>query len=501
MKYQGNKSNIITIVIVFICQFSLLSQAGFKKQFTFNNNSTDFYAIERINSDLLIIGQAGIDSSGITNIFISIIDTLGEVKSLRNYKDPFLIDDVLLSNYSFEAIEKSGDGGFIIAGSYLHSNDLFVFKIDSALNLEFFKTYESNVLARYSNKIVKLGDFYFVIGIVQTLNGDSDIFVTKVDSSGELIWEKTYGSIDLWENAQSAILEKESIAILTSEWKDPNVNEFNDELVWTRIFYIDSNGIISKEWKSLANEEGGNPEDFIKSGLNYLYITHPQYRVSLSAIWSGQQIVCRDSSFNLIWRENYSDIYWNNSLNSLIANDSSVYSVGQYSDSVSWANAIKINLINGDLIWSVKERGNLSEDLGLESKFRDVTLFPTGSLFAVGYGKLNITKSEGLLIKISSEGCIDTLCSLTDLIGELDFDKSVKIYPNPNYGETTIEVDGGGYYLEIYNVNATRVFESKVAITSHKTTIMSNWPPGIYYFIFSDKNKNILHVATIIFLK
>jgi|WetSurMetagenome_2_1015567.scaffolds.fasta_scaffold15119_1 putative intracellular protease/amidase len=101
-------------------------------------------------------------------------------------------------------IIETSDGGFALAG-YTFSfgngkSDMFLVKTDSLGNTQWYKTYGGSGF-EYAYSIGQTSDNGFLLAgySTSTANNNKNIYVVKTNSSGELIWEKTYGkdSIDV----------------------------------------------------------------------------------------------------------------------------------------------------------------------------------------------------------------------------------------------------------------------------------------------------------------
>ncbi|MCX7914472.1 MAG: PQQ-binding-like beta-propeller repeat protein [Thermodesulfovibrionales bacterium] len=94
------------------------------------------------------------------------------------------------------SIDKTSDGGYVISGykGILGENCLYVAKINAEGDLIWDATFEGGI-AR-SIKEATDGN-YIVAGTIYTSEGrGNDVCLLKLDNSGNLIWEKTYGGND-----------------------------------------------------------------------------------------------------------------------------------------------------------------------------------------------------------------------------------------------------------------------------------------------------------------
>ena len=90
------------------------------------------------------------------------------------------------------------DGGYVIAGETTSgqagSRDMYLIRLDSSGNILWEKTFGgSGVDTAESVCTTQNGDI-LVCGYTESFgNGESDIYVVKTDSDGEVLWEKTFG--------------------------------------------------------------------------------------------------------------------------------------------------------------------------------------------------------------------------------------------------------------------------------------------------------------------
>ena len=115
-------------------------------------------------------------------------------------------------------IEQTFDGGYILAGyskvATTGKGDFYIVKIDNEGNLEWEKSYGGSK-SEESRDVKQTPDGGFVVagstesedGDISNPLGNYDVWIIRLDASGELIWEKTYGgsSFDEAESIQNSL--------------------------------------------------------------------------------------------------------------------------------------------------------------------------------------------------------------------------------------------------------------------------------------------------------
>jgi hypothetical protein len=106
------------------------------------------------------------------------------------------------------SIIQSSDGGYVIAGSTRSfgagSDDIYLVKLDSSGNVVWTKTIGGSYGDEAMSIIRSSDGGYVVAGYTGSFGSGGDIFVVKLDSSGNVVWAKTIGS-GRWDSASSII--------------------------------------------------------------------------------------------------------------------------------------------------------------------------------------------------------------------------------------------------------------------------------------------------------
>ncbi|WP_439883330.1 hypothetical protein ACSX1A_09175 [Pontibacter sp. MBLB2868] len=176
----------------------------------------------------------------------------------------------------FSSLEQTSDGGYIIGGSSLSENsgeksgesrggfDYWIIKVDAQGNLEWEKTFGGNS-SDLLREIIQTSDGGYLLGGASSSGvsgekggasrGETDFWVIKLDTEGNIEWDRTYGgnTVDWLTQLQQTndggyILGGFSDSDVSGEKSEPNWGDIDDYNVgrdyW--IIKIDADG--KKEW-------------------------------------------------------------------------------------------------------------------------------------------------------------------------------------------------------------------------------------------------------------
>ncbi len=171
------------------------------------------------------------------------------------------------NNDRAHAVVQANDGGFVMAGFSESSDfdisgsrgsyDFWVLKIDTQGDLLWERSFGGTGI-EISYDITKTGDNgYVVVGNtfsndmdVSKNNGESDVWLIKIDDGGNLVWEKTYGGI-LFDAAEGVSLSSDGGFIISGNSKSEDIDatenagendiwliktDADGNLVWQRSF-------------------------------------------------------------------------------------------------------------------------------------------------------------------------------------------------------------------------------------------------------------------------
>jgi hypothetical protein len=494
---------ILTIVGCMNICIAFSQTISFNKEIRLDNRSIILRNIMLDGDSLLISGEIGTDSLGLAGFFLLYMDSLGNIGTIKNYRDPSLQDHTLLDGRN--PLIKNHSQNIVLGGVFLQRDDLFVMELNSNLTIKFYKEYFANHVTMYIHDVEEiLGNYYF-LGYIQTQNGDHDIFLQKIDSSGNKIWEKTYGVPSKDETGRAAIIEDDGLTIMVSESFDNTPTIKNDTRYWIRFMHVDTSGSIVRDWREEVTGQEGWSGTLLKYNNDYIYSTNVIGEETNFGPLVASQIVRRDSDFNLIWRKPFGepDNHHNQIGDMIFSRDSTVLlasgNIWDATQEFTWARVMMIDLC-GDLSCEVRDTGIFIPNLGSSNRLEGIVQSESGSIYTVGYTYKSSGFYEGLLLKINMDGCVDTLCNTTAVEDILRLrEQKIDAYPNPMQDELYIVLDESlppDVSVSIYNTMGHLVFSD--VMDGHKRTIsVVDWPVGLYVVQAISKGRVVASIKVI----
>jgi len=294
-------------------------------------------------------------------------------------------------------IKVSSDGGFISTG-FTHSfgsggQDVYVIKFDVDGNKEWDKTYGGATDDRGYSITQTLDNGYVICGVATSFSGNGDIYVVKIDSLGNLEWENTYGGPD--EEDSYKILQLADSSYMISGITRSYGSGIRD----IYLIKIDNTGnlIFSKTY-------GGNfsdwCNDFILTSTNELIIAGKT--MSYGSGSTDAYLIKLDINGNVIWSKVYG-LASDDDFRSIIEISSGEYVIGGFTGSSGAGQGdawlVKVDT-TGSLIWS-----NIFGSSSQEVIYSIVTTEDNGfALLGESYSFYSTSNNNSLLIKTDSLG-------------------------------------------------------------------------------------------------
>lgn len=452
---------------------------------------------------LLISGEIGRDSLGLSGFFLFRADTVGKIGRIEFFRDTSLMDHALLDGRN--PIIKNHNGNLVLGGVFLQRDDLFAMELNSDFTLKMYKEYLSNYVTMYIHDVEEILNSYYFLGFIQTQNGDHDVFLQKIDSDGNKIWEKTYGVPSKDETGRAAIIEDDGLTIMVSESFDNTPTIKNDTRYWIRFMHVDTSGAIINDWKEEVTGEEGWSGSLVKLNDDYIYTTNLLGEEFGFGFFQAGQVVRRDRDFNLIWRRPYGspNNYFNGLGDMIISADSNLLLTGQVLDESQkyvLQRVFKICPDDGHVIWEVRDTGLILNNGESLNFMEGIAATSCNSVYAVGYTYKSAGFYEGLILKVSGDGCIDTLCTTTDIENLIRLnEKRMLVFPNPARSELQIklsEVIPLPVMVRLYDMHGRQLISTWIYqhATSMDISVLAN---GLYHVV-AENNGLIIGTETMI---
>jgi uncharacterized delta-60 repeat protein len=248
------------------------------------------------------------------------------------------------------SVIQSSDGGYVIAG-YTQSfgaggYDMYVVKLDSNGNVVWTKTIGGSN-SDVANSIVQSSDGGYVVAGETLSFGASgrDIYVVKLDSSGNIVWTKTIGGS--WDDFANSVIQSSDggyvIAGYTQSfgagWDDIYVVKLDSSgnVQWTKTI---GGSADDEAWSIIQSSDGG----YVVAGRTN----------SFGAVYKDIYVVKLDSSGNVQWTKTIGGSDWDEAWSIIQSSDGGYVVAGYtYSFGAVYKDIYVVKMGSlGDTCWS-----------------------------------------------------------------------------------------------------------------------------------------------------
>lgn len=242
----------------------LLSQVPsiqWQKGYGGSNEDEGKIIVQANNSEILICGTSNSDDHDVTgNHFLSQdlwflrLDSNANILQRRNFGGSSIDNgkSIIISNERYIVLGKTDSWDFDLDSVYNHGNgnDNWLLALDSSLNIFWQKTLGSigddeplKILKTDDNGLLFLSTIDFAGNNVDTTYGQTDLWVVKTDSVGNIVWQKTLGSSN-YDEAGDIILTNDGNILVVgyAASQSGNVDCSQNGSVW--IVKLDTTGNI-----------------------------------------------------------------------------------------------------------------------------------------------------------------------------------------------------------------------------------------------------------------
>jgi len=386
----------------------------------------------------------------------------GSLFAKLSFEGEVLFYNMLVSPYRScqtwnNTMEPTNDGNFLVTGNCADSigRSALLVKYTPDGDTVFTKEYRSpympdnNFIAVVtSQKALTDNGTFLLSNITNTINSNTDLFVKKVDSIGQLEWSTIYGENQNSESVESILLSEDKILIGGNLH---NIN-FSNQDYFSRALLIQMTEEGEVDWiyespegelirsvsDVLRTDDGGY---LLSSGKGIEYGQAPG-----TLLYWQPYIFKLDTNREMEWSVNIRDSlhHSSNVINKMIAvSDDSGYVIAgkSYRPNPSENGYDMLGLIakiskEGDSLWT--RRYNHVQSAADEHVFYDLEETPDGGFVMVGQATdINEVTGEyplqrAWIVKVDQHGCLVPGCHLTSSVGDLQKESfQLKTYPNP----------------------------------------------------------------------
>lgn len=198
-------------------------------------------------------------------------------------------------------VQQTMDGGYIVAGSIdssgAGSTDGWISKLDVSGNIEWQKTYGGNGGEEIASIQQTLdGGFIAAGSTTSSGTGGKDIWVSRLDSNGQIEWQNTYGGVN--DDEASTIVQTADGKYVLAGTSNPGGTRKKDLVVMK----LDQDGKI--EWQKTYGGDGDDVVHTIQPISNGQYIlagSTDSYGVGKKDAW----VLKLNQDGEIVWQKTY----------------------------------------------------------------------------------------------------------------------------------------------------------------------------------------------------
>ncbi len=519
------KTRILLTVMLGLVGMSGKGQVMFQKTYDINGYTMGTSARQTTDGGYIMTGLVKI--SGLS-LGVGLVKTNvnGDILWTKTYQTSL--------DGSASSVQQTNDGGYILIGgladSITDTINVFLIKTDVNGGLLWAKRYGgNNVKHGYGYSVKQTSDGgYIIVGYTNSFGvGDNDVYLIKINSTGGLLWSKTFGGTGD-DRGYSVQQTSDGGFIIAGCTKSFGAGLYDVYLIKTN-----SSGTLmwSKTYGGVQNEYGYSVQQTTDGG--YIIVGNT---TSFTAGNRDVYLLKTDANGNLLWTksfggtdDDYASLVQQTTDGGYVFTGSTKSFGGGYYD----AYLIKTNS-SGVLLWS-KAYGGTGIDNGCS-----VQQTTDGGYVVAGFTHSFATSSEEFyLIKTDangnsgchqsnpstiqgststivgtaatqvSSGCVVTSISIVTGTGgsaknacyyglneKEDQVLYIHVSPNPFTTQATLTIQGiknDNYKtLSVYNLLGQEVQNIFVGSATSITINRNNMPSGMYFYKLCDDNKTVL---------
>lgn len=479
----------------------------------------------------ITFGTYTLTNSGITDMFIAKYDPLGNVLWAKNAGGTGNdAGTTICADASGAYVTGYFNSASIVFGTFTLTSsgaeDIFIVKYDPSGNVLWAKSSGGpNGDEGWGVTKDGLGNIYFSgrffspsisIG-TYTLsnNGNSDMYLTKFDAAGNVIWAKSGGGIS-FDEAFSCAADASGNIYMTGLYDSPSmvigtstVTNAGNQDVFLLKYNTSGNVVWAKSIGSSAHDQGwGVTTD--PSGNVYLTGTYYSSSITfgtytLTNAGNNDVFIAKyDASGNVLWANSTGASGHDMGIGAAIDATGNVYITGRYENSITFGVFTFISAGGTDLfVVKYNAAGNvlwaLSHGSVLMDNGNSIATDASGNVYTAGWFQSNITFGPFTLTNSGSNDMfLSKLSSATSGVEEsLSFDQ-ITIYPNPSSGNFTISSTSEINEIKVFNIAGEEILISEMHNGNNGIINMRSHSTGIYFVKVTDNTKKVTNLKIII---
>ena len=494
-------------------------------------------------------GTYYLSSEGYEDVFVQKLDASGDFLWARAFGGEFQDASRALSIDALGNVYITGWFGGTVdfnpgAGMYFltseGSADVFIQKLDAAGNFLWAKSFGGTGWALGTSlNIDALGNVYttgyfegttdFDPGVgthFLTSEGYYDVFIQKLDASGNFVWAKSFGSLENLDEGCSLSIDALGNVYTAGYFSetvdfDPGAGTLNftsegnsdifiqkldasGNFVWAKSF----GGVYSDGAKGISIDASGNvyttgtfraTADFNPNIGTHFLTSEGESDIFIQKL---------DASGDFLWAKSFGGIAGDISTSLGIDASGNVYIAGWFGGTVDFDPGAGTHYLtsageedifvqkldaSGNFLWA-KSFGGAGRDVAYS-----LSVEPSGNVYATGYFSELVDFDSGTgTYELTSAGEWDVFVhkmSQTSVgVVESDFGKQLVIHPNPSDGDFVIDL--GDVYdlteIAITDMNGKLVYASTLRQTQTANISLKKAPAGVYLLRIQSGKKKVV---------
>ncbi|MGV6861297.1 MAG: SBBP repeat-containing protein [Putridiphycobacter sp.] len=416
-------------------------------------------------------GTTNLTSAGSNDVFIQKLDPSGNflwAKSFggtsTDYGNSITVDasgNVYTAGYFSGTVDfdpGTGTSHLNSAGAY----DVFVQKLDPSGNFLWAKSfggtsidYGFSITADLSGNVYTTGVFRFTVDFDPgagntnlTSAGGYDVFVQKLDPSGNFLWAKSFGGTSA-DTGYSIKVDASGNVYTTGSFYD--TADFNPEAGTANLTSAGGSDVFIQKISPCSSNTG---TDVISACNSYTWIDGNTYTSS------------NNTATHTLTNAAGCD--------SVVTLDLTINSVSDISTSISGLTITANNASATAFQWLDCDDNHA------------VILGETGASFTA-------VSNGNYAVELTENGCVDTSAciAITDVgVGENTFGNELLVYPNPTTGQVTVEVEQSDFVISVFDMNGKLILKEN--FWSQGYINLDAYDSGIYTFKIESQSEIVV---------